>query len=112
METMSLVDALPGEMSAELPMLHMEPAMDFKPDPADYDAPLYKTALRAGVLSTTGKFLCQLDLPQSEFTKYSKFWYSLSFKQALVFTCLQYKSFGNTVGKGEIAHNEQFLLLP
>ena len=30
-------------------------------------------------------------------------------KQALVFTCLQYKSFKNTVGKGEIARNEQFL---
>ena len=29
-------------------------------------------------------------------------------KQALVFqvTCLQYRSFENTVGKGEIAHNE------
>ena len=24
--------------------------------------------------------------------------------------CLQYKSFESTVGKGEIAHNEQFLL--
>ena len=33
-------------------------------------------------------------------------------KQALVFTCLQYKSFENTEGKGEIAHNEQFLLFP
>ena len=33
-------------------------------------------------------------------------------KQALVFTCLQYKPFENTVGKGEIAHNEQFLLFP
>ena len=33
-------------------------------------------------------------------------------KQYLVFTCLQYKSFENTVGKGEIAHNEQFLLFP
>ena len=32
--------------------------------------------------------------------------------QTLVFTCLQYKSFENTVGKGEIAHNEQFLLFP
>ena len=29
-----------------------------------------------------------------------------------VFTCLQYKSFKNTVGKGEIAHNEQFLIFP
>ena len=33
-------------------------------------------------------------------------------KQALVFTCLQYKSLENTVGKGEIARNEQFLLFP
>ena len=31
-------------------------------------------------------------------------------KQALVFTCLQYKSFEITVGRGEIARNEQFLL--
>ena len=28
------------------------------------------------------------------------------------YSCLQYKSFGNTVGKGEIARNEQFLLFP
>ena len=33
-------------------------------------------------------------------------------KQALVFTCLQCESFENTVGKGEIARNEQFLLFP
>ena len=33
-------------------------------------------------------------------------------KQALVFTCLQNKSFENTVGKGEIALYEQFLLFP
>ena len=33
-------------------------------------------------------------------------------KQALVFTCLQCKSFENTVGKGEIARDEQFLLFP
>ena len=33
-------------------------------------------------------------------------------KQALVFTCLQYKSFENMVEKGENARNEQFLLFP
>ena len=33
-------------------------------------------------------------------------------KQALVLTCLQYQSFKNTVEKGEIARNEQFLLFP
>ena len=31
---------------------------------------------------------------------------------ALVFMCLKYKSFANTVGKAEIARNEQFLLFP
>ena len=33
-------------------------------------------------------------------------------KQALVLPRLQHKSFENTVGKGEIARNEQFLLFP
>ena len=33
-------------------------------------------------------------------------------KQGLGFTCLHYTSFENTVGKGEIACNEQFLLFP
>ena len=33
-------------------------------------------------------------------------------KQTCAFTCLQYKSFENTMGKGEIACNEQFLLFP
>ncbi|WAR29551.1 DYH6-like protein, partial [Mya arenaria] len=54
MEAMTMVDSLKGEMQGELPMLHMQPEMDFEPDPANYMAPLYKTALRAGTLSTTG----------------------------------------------------------
>ena len=33
-------------------------------------------------------------------------------KQALVFTCLRYNSFENTVGKGEIALNEQISPFP
>ena len=33
-------------------------------------------------------------------------------RQAFVFMCLQYKSFENTVGKGELARNEQVLLSP
>ena len=33
-------------------------------------------------------------------------------KKALVFTCLPYKAFENTMGKGEIACNEQFFLFP
>ena len=33
-------------------------------------------------------------------------------KQGLVFTCLKYMSFESSVGKREIARNEQFLLFP
>ena len=33
-------------------------------------------------------------------------------KETLVVTCLQYKSFENSVGTGEIARNEQILLFP
>ena len=33
-------------------------------------------------------------------------------KQALVFTCLPYKSYGNIVFKGEIARNDQFIPFP
>ena len=33
-------------------------------------------------------------------------------KQALAFMCLQCDYFENTVGKGEIARNEQFLFFP
>ena len=33
-------------------------------------------------------------------------------KQALDFMCMQHKSCENTVGNGEIAHNEQFLIFP
>ena len=40
----------------------------------------------------------------------SKDLYEPFLKQALVFTCLLYRSFENTVGKREIARNEQFLL--
>ena len=32
-------------------------------------------------------------------------------KYALVFMCLQYKSYENTVGKEEIAHDKQLLIL-
>ena len=37
---------------------------------------------------------------------------TLSQTSPVVFTCLQFKSFENIEGKGEIARNEQFLLFP
>ncbi len=53
-DNMVIEDSLAGEMYSVLPMIHMEPKMDFVPDDADYIAPLYKTGARAGILSTTG----------------------------------------------------------
>ena len=43
-----------GEMNPSLPMLHMEPKRNFIPNPKNYISPLYRTAARAGTLSTTG----------------------------------------------------------
>ena len=56
-------------------------------------------------------FLIQLYFQRFNSTGLFVTWLILS-KQTLVFTCLQYKSFEKTVGKGEIACNEQFLFFP
>ena len=62
MNSMMVVDSLPGELTSELPMLHLEPvAKNVQAESTIYEAPLYKTTTRAGVLSTTGKHtLCRL----------------------------------------------------
>ena len=49
-----VADSLPRVMNSALPLMHMEPVMDYEAGDEDYRAPLYKTATRAGVLSTTG----------------------------------------------------------
>ena len=56
----------------------------------------------------TGIFGC---LSKIKYNNNSKFSSPIP-KQALVFMCLHYKSFENTVGKGEIALIEQFLPFP
>ncbi|GFO48627.1 dynein heavy chain 6, axonemal [Plakobranchus ocellatus] len=47
-------DSAKGVMYSPLPVLHMDPVMDYEPDHSLYSAPLYKTSARAGTLSTTG----------------------------------------------------------
>ena len=53
-ERHQLADSIKGQMMSRLPTVHMLPCMDYEPDPALYNSPLYKTSVRAGVLSTTG----------------------------------------------------------
>ncbi|KAH9281795.1 Dynein heavy chain 6, axonemal [Echinococcus granulosus] len=68
-ETMMIADSLPRVTMEAMPMVHMKPEMDFKPEPDRYIAPLYKTSTRAGVLSTTGistNFITAIPLPSSQ----------------------------------------------
>jgi dynein heavy chain len=37
-----------------MPVVHFKPIEDYKPNPDEYQAPLYKAANRQGKLSTTG----------------------------------------------------------
>lgn len=68
-DAMVCTDQIKGQMNSTLPMMHMEPMMDYVPDPETlYTAPLYKTSQRAGVLSTTGhstNYVVAVQLPSS-----------------------------------------------
>lgn len=43
-----------SEMYSRMPLIWFKPQEDYKPDPEEYSCPVYKTSVRAGVLSTTG----------------------------------------------------------
>lgn len=62
-----LVEAKHAEQSVVMPVMWLEPVPLSTPDPpGTYTCPLYKTALRAGVLSTTGlstNYVTSLQLP-------------------------------------------------
>ncbi|XP_017317258.1 dynein axonemal heavy chain 6 isoform X2 [Ictalurus punctatus] len=70
---MVIEDALPGVMNPMLPVLHFEPQQNYVPDQSLYHAPLYKTAARAGTLSTTGhstNFVVTVMLPSNRPSDY------------------------------------------
>ncbi|KAJ9531756.1 hypothetical protein QJQ45_021904, partial [Haematococcus lacustris] len=61
-----LVESLPGAMYAPLPVIHFFPERDYEPPGGQYQCPLYKTSVRAGLLSTTGQstnYVLSVSLP-------------------------------------------------
>jgi len=59
----------PGEMMSLMPIIHFNCIQNAVMNPADYQAPLYKTNLRAGVLNTTGQstnYILDVGIPTDE----------------------------------------------
>ena len=64
-----IADQYPAKMVETMPVIHFKPMEDYKPDPEEYQAPLYKTSVRAGVLSTTGQstnYILNVAVPSKE----------------------------------------------
>merc|ERR1711981_656422 len=65
-EEMKVQNSVLGEIYTPMPFIHFDPAANHKCAPTDYACPVYKTALRQGVLSTTGmstNFVLAIELP-------------------------------------------------
>ncbi|KAG7211512.1 hypothetical protein KM043_010780 [Ampulex compressa] len=70
---MILVDANRGEMNPPFPVIHINPVLQLPEDDSRYVCPLYKTNIRAGVLSTTGhstNFVLALLVPSARRQSY------------------------------------------
>jgi len=64
--TMMIADSNLGQLYADMPVIHFNPAVNPERNPANYECPVYKTHVRAGVLSTTGQstnFVLPVELP-------------------------------------------------
>lgn len=67
-DSMQLEEANPGEMYFNAPVIGFNPTENPTPDAEDYAMPVYKTSVRAGVLSTTGhstNFVIAVQCPTS-----------------------------------------------
>ena len=68
-ESAVIADQHPSEMYNKMPLIWFKPMEDYKPDPEEYSCPIYKTSVRAGMLSTTGQstnFIVSVEIPTKE----------------------------------------------
>ncbi len=66
-------DQLPGVMYGPVPPILFMPTTDYKAPEKTYACPVYKTSVRAGVLSTTGQstnYVVCIDLPTDKSSDY------------------------------------------
>ena len=64
-----VMESYPGKMFDLLPAIYFKPAVNHKQAPNTYACPVYKTAVRKGVLSTTGmstNYVVPIELPIAE----------------------------------------------
>jgi dynein heavy chain len=65
----TVIESKPGEIYGAVPLIHFMPTVNYKPSPKEFSAPVYKTHVRAGTLSTTGmstNFIVTVELPTRE----------------------------------------------
>lgn len=74
-ETLALDEQEPGVLFDTMPVVCFKPVEDYKPNPEEYQAPLYKAANREGKLNTTGQstnfiehVACQTTAPPAHWT--------------------------------------------
>merc|ERR1712179_470181 len=72
-ERQVVADSHLGELFSTVPAIHFMPTNNTKQDPKDYECPVYKTSVRAGILSTTGQstnFVLAVYLPSNRHRDY------------------------------------------
>jgi dynein axonemal heavy chain len=73
MENQVIADSHLNQLQSRMPIIHFKPVVEGSIPPNTYECPVYKTSVRAGVLSTTGQstnFVVSVHLPSTNKSDY------------------------------------------